>query len=180
MLSGSMSTLSAGQRRGGAAMTADVITGHWVELAVTCAPEAVEVVAALFSEYGLNEGVVIEEAFTQETDGDVEVDPSRPAKVSTYLDADDSEGVVDDMREAIARIGEEHDVSGLLVRSMVVPKCEHEDWADAWQAHFSLLRVGRRTVVRAPWHDYDPAPDEILIEIEAGMAFGVGGHPSTH
>jgi hypothetical protein len=73
---GSTSTLSAGQRRGGAAMTADVITGHWFELAVTCAPEAVEVVAALFSEYGINEGVVIEEAFTQGANGDVEVDPS--------------------------------------------------------------------------------------------------------
>ena len=160
-------------------MTADVITGRWFELAVTCAPEAVEVVAALFSEYGLNEGVVIEEAFTQEADGDVEVDPSCPVKVSTYLDADDSEEI-EDMREAISRIGEKHDVSSLLVRSVVVTKCEHEDWADAWQDHFSLLRLGRRTVVRAPWHDYDPAPDEILIEIEVGMAFGAGGHPSTH
>jgi hypothetical protein len=74
---------------------------------------------------------VIEEAFTQEADGDVEVDPSRPVKVSTYLDADESEELVDDMREAISRIREEHDVSGLLVRSEVVTKCEHEDWADA-------------------------------------------------
>jgi ribosomal protein L11 methyltransferase len=87
---------------------------------------------------------------------------------------------VDDMREAILRIGEEHDVSGLLVRGVVVTNCEHEDWADAWQAYSSLLRVGRRTVVRAPWYEYDPALDEILIEIEAGMAFGAGGHASTH
>jgi hypothetical protein len=54
------------------------------------------------------------------------------------------------MREAILRIGEEHDVSGLLVRGVVVTNCEHEDWADAWQAYSSLLRVGRRTAVRAP------------------------------
>jgi ribosomal protein L11 methyltransferase len=87
---------------------------------------------------------------------------------------------VDDMREAILRIGEEHDVSGLLVRGVVVTKCEHEDWADAWQAYSSLLRVGRRTVVRAPWYEYDPALDEILIEIEAGMASGAEGHASTH
>ena len=142
--------------------------------------EAVAVVAALFSEYGLNEGVVIEEAFTEEADGHVDVDPSCPVKVSTDPDADDSEEI-DDMREAISRIGEKFDVSSLLVRSVVVTKSEHEHWADAWQAHFSLLRLGRRTVVRAPWHDYDPAPDEILIEIEVlGMAFGAGGHPSTH
>src|SRR3954452_6486546 len=98
MSPGGASTLPEGQRCGGTVMTADVIIGRWSELAVTCAPEAVEVVAALFSEYGLNEGVVIEEAFTQEADGDVEVDPSRPVKVSTYLDAGASEEMVDDIR----------------------------------------------------------------------------------
>lgn len=63
---------------------------------------------------------------------------------------------------------------------MCAAVCEHEDWADAWQVHGSLLRVGRRAVVRALWHDYEPAPDEILIEIEAGMAFDAGGQASTH
>jgi ribosomal protein L11 methyltransferase len=34
-------------------------------------------------------------------------------------------------------------------------------------------------LVKAPWHDYDPAPDEIVVELDPGMAFGTGLHPST-
>jgi ribosomal protein L11 methyltransferase len=33
--------------------------------------------------------------------------------------------------------------------------------------------------VKAPWHDYQPAPDEIVVELDPGMAFGTGLHPST-
>jgi ribosomal protein L11 methyltransferase len=33
--------------------------------------------------------------------------------------------------------------------------------------------------VKAPWHEYDPSPGEIVIELDPGMAFGTGLHPST-
>lgn len=161
-------------------MAADVV-GHWFELGVTSHPEAVDVVAALFAEHGLNESVVIEEPFTQNADGDVEVDPSLPVMVSTYLDADDAsaEEVIDCMREAISRLQGELDVSDLVIRSVAVSKGPNEGWDAAWQARASLLPIGRRVVVKAPWHDYEPAPDEIVIDLEVGMAFGAGGHPST-
>jgi hypothetical protein len=60
-------------------MTDATETGNWVELAVSCAPEAVEIVAALLADYGLNESVAIEAPFTQDPNSDeVQVDPSRP------------------------------------------------------------------------------------------------------
>jgi ribosomal protein L11 methyltransferase len=43
-----------------------------------------------------------------------------------------------------------------------------------------MQRVGRNVVVKAWWHDYQPAPGEIVLEIASGMAFGSGGHASTH
>ena len=51
----------------------------WLELTVECDTEAVEPVSELFARYGFNQGVVIEEPFTQEPDGDnLAVDRSRP------------------------------------------------------------------------------------------------------
>ena len=34
-------------------------------------------------------------------------------------------------------------------------------------------------LVKAPWHEYEPAADEIVVELDPGMAFGTGLHPST-
>lgn len=40
-------------------------------------------------------------------------------------------------------------------------------------------RVGAHTVIRPPWREYAPLPGDIVIDIEPGVAFGDGRHPST-
>jgi ribosomal protein L11 methyltransferase len=157
-------------------MTSETTTGRWLELAVTCDSEAVEPVSEIFSSYGFNQGVAIEEAFTQDSDGDnFAVDPSRPVVVRTFLNATDTApNVIDDIRQALWHLSRLRAISDLSVTER-----EEEDWANAWKAHYSVHHVGRRVLVKAPWHDYDPAPGEVVIELDPGMAFGTGLHPST-
>jgi ribosomal protein L11 methyltransferase len=57
---------------------------------------------------------------------------------------------------------------------------EDADWQNSWKSHFGLLRIGRRLVVRPSWIEYQAAPEEVIIEIDPGMAFGTGYHPTTH
>jgi ribosomal protein L11 methyltransferase len=157
-------------------MTTETTAGRWLELTVTCDSEAVEPVSELFSSYGFNQGVAIEEAFTQDSDGDnFAVDPSRPVVVRTFLNASDTAPrTIDDIRHALWHLGRLRSISELSVTER-----EEEDWVNAWKAHYSVHRVGRRVLVKAPWHDYDPAPGEVVIELDPGMAFGTGLHPST-
>jgi ribosomal protein L11 methyltransferase len=157
-------------------MTAEATANRWLELAVTCDGEAVEPVSELFASHGFNQGVAIEEAFTQDPDGDnFAVDPTRPVVVRTFLNATDvAPETIDDIRQALWHLGRLRSISDLRVTERV-----EEDWANAWKAHYSVHRVGRRVLVKAPWHDYDPAPDEIIVELDPGMAFGTGLHPST-
>lgn len=149
---------------------------EWLELAVTCESEAVEAIAELFARYGFNQGVAIEESFTQDQDGDnFAVDPTRPVTVRTYLNAaDTSPETIEDVRQALWHLGRLRPIGDLALRSLA-----EEDWANAWKAHYSVHRVGRRVLVRAPWHDYQPAPDEVVVVLDPGMAFGTGLHPST-
>ena len=157
-------------------MSAEATASRWLELAVTCDGEVVEPVSELFASHGFNQGVVVEEAFTQDPDGDnFAVDPTRPVVVRTFLNAADvAPETIDDIRQALWHLGRLRSISDLHVTER-----EEEDWANAWKAHYSVHRVGRRVLVKAPWHDYDPAPDEIVVELDPGMAFGTGLHPST-
>jgi ribosomal protein L11 methyltransferase len=157
-------------------MTAEATASRWLELAVTCDGEAVEPVSELFAAHGFNQGVAIEEAFTQDPDGDnFAVDPTRPVVVRTFLHAADvTPGTIDEIRRALWHLGRLRSIGDL-----VVTEREEEDWANAWKAQYSVHRVGRRVLVKAPWHDYQPAPDEIVVELDPGMAFGTGLHPST-
>jgi ribosomal protein L11 methyltransferase len=62
----------------------------------------------------------------------------------------------------------------------VEPLDRDEDWQNAWKSHFSLLKLGRRLVVKPSWIDYQPAPEDIVIELDPGLAFGTGYHPTTY
>jgi ribosomal protein L11 methyltransferase len=54
-----------------------------------------------------------------------------------------------------------------------------EDRADAWKAYFPVMRVGRRLVIRPTWRRHRPAPDDVVLALDPGMAFGTGLHPTT-
>jgi len=56
---------------------------------------------------------------------------------------------------------------------------DQEDWAEAWKSHFHPQRVGRRIVVKPTWRDYAARPQDIVLEIDPGMAFGTGTHATT-
>jgi len=54
-----------------------------------------------------------------------------------------------------------------------------EDWANAWKKFYKPLRVGHHVVLKPSWEEFIPLPDDIIIELDPGMAFGTGLHPTT-
>ncbi len=150
--------------------------GRWIELSVEVDHEAVEPVVELFSRYGYNEGVVIEEPFTQDRDGDnVRVDITRPFRIRTFIPEETFDAsTLDAIRAGIWHLGRLRGTGELTVETR-----SEEDWANAWKAHYVPVRVGTRVVVRPPWQDYEPSGDDIVVLLDPGMAFGTGTHPTT-
>ena len=149
---------------------------EWLEIAVECDAEAVEPVSELFARWGYQGGVVIEEPFSQEADGDnLAVDPSRPVVVRAFLAAADTmDEHLAKIRHALWHLGRLRFVGELTV----APRRE-EDWANAWKTHYGVHRIGAKTTVRPPWQEYDAAAGEVVVVLDPGMAFGTGLHPTT-
>ncbi|MDD2190523.1 MAG: 50S ribosomal protein L11 methyltransferase [Eubacteriales bacterium] len=53
------------------------------------------------------------------------------------------------------------------------------DWKDKWKEYFKPVKLTERIVVKPTWEAYEAAEDELIIEIDPGMAFGTGTHPTT-
>jgi ribosomal protein L11 methyltransferase len=56
---------------------------------------------------------------------------------------------------------------------------DEEDWAESWKAFFWPEKVSARIVVKPTWRDYHPSGNDLVLEIDPGMAFGTGTHPTT-
>jgi len=148
-------------------------------LAVSADQEAVEQVSEILSRVCPG-GVAVEAPFELLDEGlAARLDPRRPAMVRGYIVANDpaaARAAVDAARRDLAHlqafelrhIGE--------VETRVV---HEEDWAEAWKEHFPVLRVGRRLVIRPTWREHEAAPDDVVISLDPGQAFGTGLHPTT-
>ena len=62
------------------------------------------------------------------------------------------------------------------LQTRIVPE---EDWANAWKDYYHVTHIGQRLVIRPSWRDYTSKGDEVVLELDPGMAFGTGLHPTT-
>jgi len=149
---------------------------RWLEISVSVEGEVAEAVAEVLSRYAYR-GVVIEygAASLSSTWEGPEFQPSGPVVVRAYLPADDELGAKRRrVEEALWHLGQ--------IRPIPDPTFQfvaEEDWAEAWKEKLEVLRVGQHLVIQPSWLDYSPAPEDIVIQLDPGMAFGTGLHPTT-
>jgi ribosomal protein L11 methyltransferase len=153
--------------------------GAWLEIAVEADPEAVEAVSEILARVA-PAGTSVEPGFELTQDGlGARIDPNRPAMVRAYVPARDiaaAEHAAAIVTEALGHL----QAFGLRpigdVRTRLV---DEADWAEAWKAHFNVLHLGRRLVIKPSWRRHRRTGDEVVIDLDPGMAFGTGLHPTT-
>ncbi len=141
----------------------------WVRVAVQCPLEAEDAVTGALlplSPNGLSTlgtGPITVSAW---------VGPMRPE--------DDTSGVEQRAREALEEIPDYLLPRPIDMKVTLVPET---DWIEAFRAHHRPVRIGR-IVVKPSWEEWpNPAlparSDDILLELDPGLAFGTGLHPTT-
>lgn len=153
--------------------------GAWLELSIEADLEAVEAVSEILGRHASG-GTTVEPAFDLVDEGlGARVDPTRPATVRGYVparDASAAEAAAAEVAEALGHL----QAFGLRTIGDLRTRVVHEeDWAGAWKAYFPVLRIGRRIVIRPTWRRHRRAPDDVVIAMDPGMAFGTGLHPTT-
>ncbi|MEM5343907.1 50S ribosomal protein L11 methyltransferase [Paraburkholderia azotifigens] len=89
----------------------------------------------------------------------------------------------------IALLAPEHEPAVLLAAaanelgladtpSFSVREVEEQDWVRLTQSQFDPIPIGERIWVVPSWHDA-PDPDALVLELDPGLAFGTGSHPTT-
>ncbi len=146
----------------------------WLEISVATDGEAAEAVVELFNRYGRGQAVVELplDQFEYELVPDLQPDT---VIVKTYLPADGSSSEPQQrIEEGLWHLGQIYPLPEPVIRVLT-----EKDWAEAWKRQYQIQRVGSRIVIVPAWEEYTPAPGEIILRLEPGMAFGTGLHPTT-
>ena len=136
---------------------------RWAEIQVETTAQAQDAVGNIMFENGC---------------GGIAIQGEAPVLVRCYLPADDR------LEERLLRI--QAAIAGLPgfgleigSGKVTIGYVEEQDWVEAWKRFFHTTRVGRRVVIKPTWEEYKPAPDDVVVAIDPGMAFGTGTHPTT-
>jgi ribosomal protein L11 methyltransferase len=153
--------------------------GIWVELSVTADIEAVEVVSEILTRFAPG-GTSVQPGFGLVDEGlGAVIDPTQPAIVRAYLPGIDPAGVEAAIAEATTALGHLQAFGLRPIGDLRTRLVREDDWAEAWKSHFPVLRVGRRIVIRPTWRRHRRQPDDVVLSLDPGMAFGTGLHPTT-
>lgn len=151
----------------------------WLELSVVADTEAVEAVSEVLSRFA-GGGASVEPAFELIDEGlGARVDVSRPAIVRAYVPARDEPAARRAAEDAAEALGHLQAFGLRPIGELQTRLVQEADWADAWKKHFPVLPVGRSLVIKPTWRRHHASRGQVVIELDPGMAFGTGLHPTT-
>ncbi len=135
----------------------------WKELSITVPHEFVEPISYLFSRYG--------RGLSTEPRGAGQV------MLRTYLESGSRQRLarIEVGVRLVSSVGE---LGELAVRDLD----DDEDWQNNWKEHYGALPVGERLIIKPSWVNLEPGEAEgrTIIELDPGIAFGTGYHPTTY
>ena len=142
----------------------------WIELSIATDAEGAEAAAVLLNEF-VSGGAVIEETLI--ADACEPIDLARAFTVRAFFSSDQRDQVAR-AETALWHLSQ--------LRAMTPPhtrELAEEDWAEAWKKHYTILHIGKHLVIKPSWLEYAARADDVVIELDPGMAFGTGLHPTT-
>jgi ribosomal protein L11 methyltransferase len=92
-------------------------------------------------------------------------------EIKAYFSQEEAPEKAAEIRRYLEGLGLEFGIS--------VTNIKEDDWAHKWKEFFKPERITDRIVIKPTWEPYEAREGEIAIEIDPGMAFGTGTHPTT-
>lgn len=161
----------------------------WHEITIHTTEEAIEMVSNFLHELGSG-GVSIEESGTLNKKRDTSLGqwydlplndiPEGEAIIKGYFSEESVEQIttyIKQLEQSIEQLKSfSIDVGAVRITHQEV---EEADWANEWKQYYKPVKISERLVIKPTWEHYEAAADELIIELDPGMAFGTGTHETT-
>ncbi|MDP4091864.1 MAG: 50S ribosomal protein L11 methyltransferase [Bacillota bacterium] len=159
----------------------------WTEIKVITTGEASDAISDMLMSIGAN-GVAIEDP------DDIRKEISKPNSLD-YADENFMNSLGNDVvikayfseiensRELLSLVNEKASVISRYLDTgnlkVLAEQVDEEDWANNWKKYYKPVHITDRVVIKPSWEEYSAKDNEIILEINPGMAFGTGTHETT-
>lgn len=160
---------------------------EWLEVTIVTSSEAVEAISGILYNTGVK-GVSIEDPedveYKKKNPGDWDYFDEDLLQVKDaaivkgyYKDDENFKEYIKYIEESVANLGEFGIDKGKGL--VTVSKVNEEDWENNWKKYYKPTKIGNKIVIKPIWENYEVKEDEVVVELDPGMAFGTGTHETT-
>jgi len=153
---------------------------NWQVVRIETTPQAGDIVSSILMDAGA--GGVEMEGVTPDVRADEylpsPVEEAQPTAVKAYYGEDGFDATLGYIKGRLESAKYTSDIDFGLLR-VDVSVVEDTDWNANFKKHFTTFRAAGNIVVKPTWEEYAAREDEIVIEMDPGMAFGSGTHETT-
>jgi ribosomal protein L11 methyltransferase len=155
---------------------------NWIEFKIECKENDIDEIVAILVSNGI-ESLVIDDprefCFVMESERyeiraeDELVNKSKcgQGSISFYLEDNKlAMGLIDEVNLKLKTIGN-YEIKAQNIKE--------EDWANNWKKYYKRFNVSKNIVINPAWEEYESLRDELVINLDPGMAFGNGSHTTT-
>ena len=137
---------------------------------------ATDLIADIFYEQGIT-GLVVEAPDIEHPEdwGKDAITPDHYSVIGYLLHDEQSEKQLKIIEKNLVSLENKNGIIYKIVCSDV----DESDWAHQWKAHFRPEKITDTIVIKPTWREYSGKNNEVILEIDPGMAFGTGIHPTT-
>lgn len=155
----------------------------FLEVSVITDGEAAEAIAEILRPFAYQDGVVLEQLGDMTDLDPMAMEPAVTVKI--YVpEEEDTPKFRRRIEEILYYMGRLYPIPPPTFRILA-----ETDWANAWKQHYHPFRIGQRIWIQPSWIDEDDTvdtpqsdsiqPDDVVLVLDPGMAFGTGLHPTT-
>lgn len=152
---------------------------NYFELQIKINPEISEILSEICFENLDCEGVVLaEEVYDDDLSSNLKLVSTTEGTLKVYLKSTDNvENILKEQRTLLLSRGFTEDDLGSW--ELELSKIENQDWSKKWKENWDVTPVTDKITIVPSWIEYSQKPDEIIITLDPGTAFGTGTHSTT-
>ncbi len=149
---------------------------NWKKISITTSEECSDLAASVLLDAGAS-GVELAGGSVPEATNDEYALPEAATEwvaVSAYYGEEGFDALLEAVKLRLNEVFEEAGVPAVSVETVA-----DSDWNENFRKNFTAFRAAGRFVVKPSWEEYNATDEDIVLEIDPGMAFGTGDHEST-
>jgi ribosomal protein L11 methyltransferase len=147
---------------------------YWTELSIHVMPAVSDIAAEVLQEVTGNGVTILPPVVGLGADEGYIIDPQAPDLLHAYVFGPLAEEERAEILASLHEAGLSEAIRGEAEWGTV----RDEDWAEKYKEFYDIEKIGR-IVIRPLWRDYEANPGDVVVDLDPGMAFGTGQHPTT-